>query len=128
MDFRNDDIPEIKLAELLEQVKYLVEGNTVTINQTIENEFLKAAKLGELSTLENIIEVHGNKILKLLDADKNNALHLSAEFGTLGGTTFLVEKHYFDIYDRTNEYCQNAFLLSAKRGNTGGFKMNFLIL
>ena len=88
------------------------------ITTDVEDDFLNAAKLGELSKLENIMKVYGNEVLKSINFAKNNALHLSACFGTLEGTEFLVEKHDFDISDSSPKSGQNAFLYAA----TGGKK------
>ena len=95
------------------------------ITKDVENKFLEAATLGELSQLEKIIEDYGPEILKSVDEVKANALHRSAKFGTLQGTKFFVERHDFDMSDSSNNFGRNAFLFSASGGNED--QMNYFV-
>jgi len=78
------------------------------------NAFLIAAELGYTNHMEYFIKSDPS-ILKTVDNEKNNALHISALKGTLQGTKFLVEKHGFNEFDDSNDMGRNAFLCSVSR-------------
>ena len=84
------------------------------------NAFLIAAELGETNHMDYFIRSDPSNaqyawasILKTVDNEKNNALHISALKGTLQGTKFLVEKHGFNEFDKSNDMGRNAFLCSV---------------
>ena len=80
-------------------------------------EFLESVKLGEVSKLENMIEIYGKEILKSVTPMKDNALHLSAENGSLEGTKVLVEKHDFNHHNINNSSQKNALKLAQDHEN-----------
>ena len=57
-------------------------------------------------------------ILRSVDSKKFNALHLSASYGTLQTTKFLVEEHDFDISDISNNRKINALELAKSSGQS----------
>ena len=72
---------------------------------------------GKKDQMEYFVKINPD-ILKSVDSDKCNVLHLCANFGTLEGTKFLVEIHAFDIFDRSNRYSLNAIQLARKNTNS----------
>ena len=119
--FRYEKAGEHKAETILElelELKEATLSDRLPITSDVESKFLSAAKCGSFSELEAIIDRYEVAILKSVDSNKMNALHLSAFLGTLKGTTLLIEKHGFDMMDSSNKYGRNAFLLSASGGKT----------
>ena len=78
------------------------------------NAFLCSASGGKVDQMEYFLRKNPN-LAKTSNSDKFNALHLSAKFGTLQGTKFLVEIHNFDMFD-FNRFGRNSFLCAASNG------------
>lgn len=80
-------------------------------NDLGRNAFLISAEVGELEKMKYFIQKQPN-IIDSVDSENFNALHLSAQFGTLDGSKFLVEQHGFDIRDSSNKFNQSSIELS----------------
>ena len=98
------------------------------ITDEIKTEFLLAGRNGDISVLNEILDDFSITYLKsvTMDSEKLNVLHLSARYGTLQVTKYLIELGC-DMFDDSNQIFstktrRNAFLLSAESGKTDQMK------
>ena len=101
----------------LEGTECLVENHGFDIldssNVIGQNSFLLAATVGKPDHMQFFIEKNPDVLISRSDDHANcNALHCSAFYGTLEGTEFLVEKHGFDIADKSNNFDKDALMLA----------------
>ena len=102
----------------LKVTKFLVEQYQFNMfdssNIHERNAFLCSASGGKVDQMKYFLRKNPN-LAKTSTSDKFNALHLSAKFGTLQGTKFLVEILNFDMFD-FNRFGRNSFLCAASKG------------
>ena len=104
----------------LEMIKFLVEKHDFDIfdkDSGSDNAFLISARKGKTDQMEYFVNKNPD-ILRSVCNENFNALHLSASYGTLQTTKFLVEEHDFDISDSSNKNKITALELAQRNRNT----------
>jgi len=90
-------------------------------------EMCKQEKFEGYSKFDNLIKAYPG-LLRCVDEKQRNGLHLTATYGmsshnSSSGSSFLVEKYGFDIFEEcSGQSNANAFLLSAKSGSVEQMK------